>query len=70
MILDDYNCEMCIWKIEETIYHLFLRCNFAQTCWESIGLHAPRTSNPEIAVQRLKRQITVPFYMEIIIIMT
>ncbi|TVU13198.1 hypothetical protein EJB05_40731, partial [Eragrostis curvula] len=69
MHLDDYNCEMCILQREETIYHLFLKCNFARQSWESIGLHAPLTSNPGRAVKRLKQQLPVPFYMEIIILM-
>jgi hypothetical protein len=51
-----------IWQREETIYHLFLRCNFARACWDSIGLFARVTTNPEIAVQRFKRQLNVPFF--------
>jgi hypothetical protein len=52
MQLDDYTCEMCIWQREETIYRLFLSCNFARACWDSIDLFGPITTNPEIAVQR------------------
>jgi hypothetical protein len=30
--LESYTCENCIWQREETLYHLFLRCNFAKAC--------------------------------------
>jgi hypothetical protein len=32
MTLESYSCENCLWKREETLYHLFLRCNFAKAC--------------------------------------
>lgn len=71
MQLDDYNCEMCILQKEETIHHLFLRCSFARACWLSIGLFAPTTTtNAEIAIKRFKRQLNIPFYMDVIILMT
>lgn len=71
MHLDDYNCEMCILQKEETIHHLFLRCNFAKACWASIGLFAPTTVvNADIAIRRFKRQLQISFYMEVIILMS
>jgi hypothetical protein len=66
MTLESYTCENYIWQKEETLYHLFLRCN----CWNSIGLIPPRIANPEEAAANLKQQLNVPFYMEIIILMT
>lgn len=68
--LDDYNCEMCILQRDETIYHLFLKCNFSKACWQSIGLFAPNIHQSHIAVKRLKRQLKVPFFMEITILMS
>jgi hypothetical protein len=38
MTLESYSCENCLWQREETLYHLFLRCNFAKACWNSIGI--------------------------------
>jgi hypothetical protein len=69
MTLESYSCENCLWQMEETLYHLFLRCNFTKACWNSIGI-TPRISNPEEASANLKHQLNVPFYMEIIILMT
>ena len=70
MTLESYTCENCIWQREETLYHLFLRCNFAKACWHSIGLIPPRIANPEEAAANLKQQLNVPFSMEVIILMT
>jgi hypothetical protein len=70
MTLESYTCENCIWQKEETLYHLFLMCNFAKACWHSIGLIPPRIANPEEAVANLKQQLNVPFSMEVIIPMT
>ena len=70
MYLESYTCENCILQREETLQHLFLCCPFAKNCWNSIGVLPPRTANPEVAVTRIKRQLQVPCYMEIIILMS
>jgi hypothetical protein len=70
MTLESYSCENCIWQKEETLYHLFLRCNFAKACWNSIGMTPPRITNPKEASTNLKQQLNVPFSMEIVILMT
>jgi hypothetical protein len=41
MTLESYSCENCLWHREETLYHLFLICNFAKACWNSIGITHP-----------------------------
>jgi hypothetical protein len=38
MELESYTCENCILQRLEVVYHLFLICNFARSCWESIGV--------------------------------
>jgi hypothetical protein len=38
MELDSYTCDLCILQRPETGAHLFLRCNFAKACWNSIGV--------------------------------
>jgi hypothetical protein len=59
MHLDSYNCENCILQINETAYHLFLKCNFARACWSLIGLVPPQINYPLRAVMRLKHQINI-----------
>jgi hypothetical protein len=50
--------------------HLFFRCNFAKACWSSIGASV-LTSRPVFQILKLlKDKLAVPFYMEIIILMT
>jgi hypothetical protein len=70
MILESYSCENCLWQREETLYHMFLRCNFAKACWNSIGITPPRIAHREEASENLKQQLNVPFSMEVIILMT
>jgi hypothetical protein len=70
MTLESYSCENCIWQREETLYHLFLRCNIAKACWNSIGITPPRIAHSEEASANLKHQLSVPFSIEIIILMT
>jgi hypothetical protein len=67
MELESYTCENCILQRLEIVYHLFLRCNFARSCWESIGVLPPRINCPMRAVARIKRQLRVQCDMEIII---
>jgi hypothetical protein len=38
MEFEFYICENCILQKNETVYHLFLRCNFTRNCWDSIGV--------------------------------
>jgi hypothetical protein len=67
--LDTYTCENCIMQKEETIPHLFLKCNYVKRCWKEIGLAQPRTSNPHLAVQRIRRQLAKLWSMEVVIVM-
>jgi hypothetical protein len=61
MILESYSCENCLWQREETLYHLFLRCNFTKACWNLIGITPPRLAHPEDAAKNLRQQLYVPF---------
>jgi hypothetical protein len=70
MNLESYTCENCIWQKEETLYHLFLKCNFAKACWNSIGLMPSRNTNPVDAAVNLMQQLNVSFSMKIVIRMT
>jgi hypothetical protein len=69
MHLESYTCDMCILQRPETNAHIFLRCNFARACWESIGISVV-TSRPVLhIINRIRRHLRVPFFMEIIILM-
>ena len=68
MQLPSFNCVCCPSNIEESLKHLFLQCNFAQSCWATLDLQVV-THNPFAAFGQFKLQLHVSFYMEIIIIM-
>jgi hypothetical protein len=85
MQLDSYTCDNCIlqleetvlhlflrcnFAIEETVLHLFLRCNFARRCWLMIGITPPRTVDLINTLFRIRVRLKVPWRMEIIIIMS
>lgn len=54
IILDSYTCELCILQREETLLHLFIRCNFARACWASIGITLPMYLSLIPLIRRLK----------------
>ena len=68
MQLPSFNCVCCPSNIEESLKHLFLQCNFTQSCWATLDLQVV-THNPFAAFGQFKLQLHVSFYMEIIIIM-
>jgi hypothetical protein len=70
MDLESYTCDMCIWQYEETIQHLFQKCNLAKACWAAIGINMPTSNNRKRVILMLKRRIGQPFAMEVIILMT
>jgi hypothetical protein len=70
MILDSYTCDLCILQRPETSAHLFLRCNFAKGCWASIGVTVTTSTSIFRIFNRIRRRLQVPFFMEIIILMT
>jgi hypothetical protein len=67
--LESYTCENYILQRVETIYHLFLSCNFAGKCWASIGITTPRVSCPKRTIQQLTRQPRHNCAIEIVILM-
>nr|TKW40338.1 hypothetical protein SEVIR_1G238900v2 [Setaria viridis] len=70
MILESYTCDLCILQKRETVSHLFLRCNFAKACWQSIGVSVITTRSLQSIFRQIKDRLAVPFYMEIMILMT
>jgi hypothetical protein len=69
MQLESYTCELCLLQREEKLRHLFFRCSFAKNCWLSIGVQVPTWLRLKGAITRIKRNMKVPFTMEVIIIM-
>ena len=69
MILPDYNCVLCPSTVEESLTHLFIHCPFSQACWASIGLNVS-TDDPFDNLDQFKHQLVIPFFMEIIVLMS
>lgn len=61
---------LCTQPTEETLEHLFLKCDFAQACWLSLNLSVDTEVEPFVTLECFKQQLGVPFYMEIIILMS
>ena len=70
MQLPDYTCVLCNSSVEETLTHLLLECNFAQQCWAILNLQVDLDADPFQILQQFKDQLGVPFFMEIIILMS
>jgi hypothetical protein len=70
MILESYDCELCILQKGERVRHIFYGCSFAKNCWNSIGIIVPTWLKPERASMHIKRSLNVPFAMDIIITMS
>jgi hypothetical protein len=69
MVLDSYDCELCLLFKEEKLRHLFFKCPFAKNCWRRIGVTLATWLQPDRAARHIKRSLKVPFTMDIIIIM-
>jgi hypothetical protein len=69
MYLESYSYGLCLLQKEEKLMHLFMRCPFAKNCWLLLMVHVPSWLRPQRAVKHIKRQLRVPFVMELIIIM-
>jgi hypothetical protein len=69
-ILESYVCEVCIWQKVESTGHLFFRCNFARRCWEKIHIVYSCHISVHEAIVDIKAKLSVPFAMDIIILMT
>jgi len=67
MLLQSHNCVLCNHHSDETLEHLFLLCPMAVQFWTSIGLLIPAFTNHNDVFISFKRQLNLPFFMEIII---
>ena len=64
------NCVLCADNTEETLEHLFLECDLARACWNLVGVAVGNYNDPLPIFEDFRRQLGVPFFMEIIIIMS
>jgi hypothetical protein len=69
MILQDYSCVLCTSSVEESLLHLFLHCPFAVDCWGWLNVQVDTNLDPFQVLQSFRNQLSVPFFMEIIILM-
>nr|TKW18691.1 hypothetical protein SEVIR_5G447800v2 [Setaria viridis] len=69
MNLSYYSCVLCPHNNEVTLFHLLLKCPFAQECWINISLFANLSDEPYTILSSFRTQIQVQFFMEIIILM-
>ena len=69
MELPSFDCVLCSCQTEESQSHLFLDCQFAQGCWNLIGLHID-SDDPFQILENFSAQLNVPCTLDIIIIMT
>jgi hypothetical protein len=70
MNLQDYNCLLYNNRIQESLFHLLISCPFVQACWNQIGIHVNPQDDLFHCFRKFRRQLQVPFYMEVIIIMS
>lgn len=70
VFFESYTCDMYIVQKEETLRHLFIQCNFARNCWNSIGINIPRHLTLKQLIRWLRRKLQVPFHMDAIILMS
>jgi hypothetical protein len=69
MVLESFNCEICTWRTEETVEHLFWHCPFAQQCWGILNLQTVPNGNSIENIAAIKIQLHSQFFMTTIIIM-
>jgi hypothetical protein len=57
-------------RVMVTLKHLFFKCSFAKSCWNSIGISYPTNLTVQQLVRRIKRSLMQPFFMEVIILLS
>jgi hypothetical protein len=69
MELQDYNCALCNGQIKESLCHLFICCPFATACRNWLQIQTEQQRDFLQNLDGFRRQLQVPFFTEIIIIM-
>ena len=68
MILQSHDCVLCNQNSRETLEHLFLVCPFATQFSASLELTVPMFQDHIEVVASFRRQLNIPFFMEVIIL--
>ena len=68
MALQSHDCVLCDHNTMKTLQHLFLLCPLANQFWASIGLTVPAFDNYIDVIISFRRQLDIPFFMEVIIL--
>jgi len=68
--LQDYSCVLCNNSVDESIIHLLLECPFAIQCWNLVNIQIDQDLNPFQLLHSFREQLAVPFFMEIIILLS
>ena len=69
MNIPDYSCVFCPSTEDESLEHLFIHFSFSRACWAKIDLLVG-DDDPFATLEHLKHQLGVPFFMDIIILMS
>ena len=68
MILQSHDCVLCNQNSRETLEHLFLVCPFATQFSAFLELTVPMFQDHIEVVASFRRQLNIPFFMEVIIL--
>lgn len=69
MHLDSYECVLCQSATEECRNHLFVNCQFARSCWHSIGINLQSNIGILEAIRQIRSQSHQDFYILVVIVM-
>ena len=70
MDLPSYNCVLWNNQIEESLQHLFILCPFATACCNLVNVQTSSDLDPFECLDQFNQQLNMPFFMEIIIVMS
>jgi hypothetical protein len=65
MVLESYNCVLCISQVEETLEHLLFHCPFAASCWGPLAFHFSDAVSRFQAVEAFKLVFCSILYVSI-----
>jgi hypothetical protein len=65
---NNYSCVLCAANCEETTFHLFCACCFAQACWSRLGIHWNFSLPFHPMMEQAQNQTPRRFFMELFIL--
>jgi hypothetical protein len=64
---NNYNCVLCSFQCEETIFHLFFSCPFSARCWQHLGIHWRFDLQFHAMMEESRQSFNIDFFMEVFI---